>query len=558
MLTHIHLRNFALVETLEVDFQAGLTVLTGETGAGKSILMEALGLALGNRADSAMVRHGSRRAEIDVSLDVSTVAAARQWLRAHELDSDEECLLRRTIGADGRSRAYINGRPVPRQMLQELGGLLVDIHGQHEHQSLLRRDFQLQLLDAYAEHVQLRQAVAASYRTLLDLEKEQEELNRLADQEGGHLELLRYQLEELQALNLSRDALQTLEEEHRRLASAGELMVTAGQCLAELESGEHAIGNALARTLSTLQALHATDPRLAPISELLDSALIQIREAAVELRHYGDGLALDPSRLEEIERRLGEIHDLARKHRVAASELPEVARTLAEKCTRLEKADDRRQTLSEAIDKAQRHYLEAATALSESRRRAAVALADEVSTHMAELGMPAGRLDIQLKPLEMKRRSARGLDQVEFLVAANPGHPPRPLAKVASGGELSRISLAIHVVTAQRGGTPTLVFDEVDVGVSGRVAEIVGQKLRALGEARQVLCITHLPQVAAQGRQHLQVSKSSDGGQSNTFIRPLEGKERREEIARMLGGVKITARTRAHAQEMIEGVAAGD
>jgi len=291
---------------------------------------------------------------------------------------------------------------------------------------------------------------------------------------------------------------------------------------------------------------------------LLDNALIQLQEAAAELRHYGMGLELDPARLQETERQLGEIHDLARKHRVNAAQLPELVLELEQKCARLDDADLRRQQLSKAIETAQRHYKQAAATLSKSRHRAAAALGQEVTAHMAQLGMPGGSLSIQIKPLAEARRSLSGLDQVEFLVAANPGHPPRPLAKVASGGELSRISLAIHVVTAQRGGIPTLVFDEVDVGVSGRIAEIVGQKLRALGALRQVLCITHLPQVAAQGQQHLQVSKSSTGDQTNTHIRPLEGKERHEEIARMLGGVKITARTRAHAQEMIEGVVAED
>ncbi len=552
MLTHIHLQNFALVDELEVDFHDGLTVLTGETGAGKSILMEALGLALGNRADSGTVRHGARRAEINVALDVSDNEAARQWLHNQELECDEECLLRRTIGADGRSRAYINGRPVPRQLLQELGERLVDIHGQHEHQSLLRRDFQLQLLDAYADHPALRTAVAQHYQTLLSLEKELAELDQLATQEGGQLELLRYQLQELQSLNLGSEALQALEEEHRRLANAGELLDTSRQCLTQLEDDDHSIGNVLARVLSDLQALQASDRHLAPISELLDNALIQIQEAAAELRHYGTGLELDPARLQETERQLSEIHDLARKHRVSVPQLPGLALELEQKCRRLDDADTRRQQLATAIETAQQHYREAAAILSKSRQKAAAALGREVTAHMEQLGMPGGSLSIQIKPSPEGRRSASGLDQVEFLVASNPGHPARPLAKVASGGELSRISLAIHVVTAQRGGIPTLVFDEVDVGVSGRIAEIVGQKLSALGKLRQVLCITHLPQVAAQGQQHLQVSKSSTGDQTNTRIRPLEGKERREEIARMLGGVKITARTRAHAEEMIE------
>ncbi|HFD91832.1 MAG TPA: DNA repair protein RecN [Gammaproteobacteria bacterium] len=553
MLTHLHLRDFVLVDRLEVEFQPGFTVLTGETGAGKSILVEALGLVLGNRADSAMVRHGARRAEIVAGVDLAANPEARAWLEAHELDDDEECQLRRTLGADGRSRAYINGRPVPRQQLLALGALLVDIHGQHEHQSLLRRDFQLHLLDAYADHPRLLTTVAEHYRQLRKREDELQELERLEEEAGGQLDLLRYQLEELQTLALDAGGLRDLEEEHRRLANADALLATGQHGLALLEDDDRAVEPALARLESQLRELQ--DPQLAEVCELLEGAGIQVREAAAELRRYCEGLTPDPARLQEVERRLGTIHDLARKHRVRADQLPALTTDLARRCERLEGAAQRRTALQEEIAAALEAYEKACATLSASRRRAAKALGEEISSRMSRLGMPGGRVEIQVEALPPERRSLQGLDRVEFLVAANPGQPPRPLARTASGGELSRISLAIHVTTARRGGIPTLIFDEVDVGVGGRIAEIVGQELKTLGEQRQVLCITHLPQVAAQGHHHLKVSKVRKGGATTTRIQPLHSPEqRREEIARMLGGTRITARTRAHAQEMIEGM----
>ncbi len=553
MLNFIQLRDFALVRELSVDFQAGLTVLTGETGAGKSILVEALGLVLGNRADSAMVRHGARRAEICAGFTVPEGAPARTWLQARELDEDDECLLRRTVGVEGRSRAYINGRPVSRRQLLELGALLVDIHGQHEHQSLMRRDFQLQLLDEYADHPALLAAVAEYHETLCRLEAEQAELERLASEDGDRLALLRYQLQELQALELSAEAIEGLEEEYQRLAHAGELLATARQALSQLEAEEGAAPvAALARLNTALQGMQGTDPRLGPVVELLDGALIQLQEAAAELRHYCDGLELDPARLREVEQRLSALHDLARKHRVSLAELPALSHRLAQRCEHLAAAEGRRGALAGEIARARARYAEAAAALRESRRRAAGRLAEEVSERMARLGISGGRFVVAVEPLPGKRHSARGSDGVEFQVSANPGHPLRPLAKVASGGELSRISLAIHVATAQRGGVPTLVFDEVDVGVGGRIAAVIGQELRTLSARRQILCITHLPQVAAQGHWHYRVSKTAAEDVATTDIQSLDEAARREEIARMLGGVRVTARTRAHARELIE------
>ncbi len=552
MLSHLQLRDFALVESLEVDLYPGLTVLTGETGAGKSILVEALALALGNRADSTMVRPGATRAEITVTMTLDEQPAARTWLAAQELEDEKECVLRRIIGSDGRSKAFINGRAVTRRQLMELGRLLVDIHGQHEHQSLLRRDFLLQLLDDYAAHTELLAAVASAYERLQALARERDELERLGPG-GDALELLRYQLEELQAQALDRETLTALEEEYRRLSHAGDLLETAQRAVDRLEADEQGLQAGLVRIVHELQALLRHDSRLEAPVALLESAQIQLQEAADELRHYVQALDLDPARLQEVERRLSRLHDLARKHRVRLEALPELYQSLAQHYESLVSADQRRQALSAELATAEKAYLQAAEALRQSRRQAAGELAAQVVQHLQRLGMAGGTLEVQLTLLPAAQRSARGLDQVDFLVSANPGQPPRPLSKVASGGELSRISLAIHVVTAQRrGGIPTLIFDEVDVGVGGRIAEVVGRELKQLARHRQVLCITHLPQVAAQGQQHLRVRKRNAGRKTHIEIEPLEGEARQEEIARMLGGSRITARTRAHAQEMIE------
>ncbi len=552
MLSHLQLRDFALVESLEVDLYPGLTVLTGETGAGKSILVEALALALGNRADSTMVRPGATRAEITVTMTLDEQPAARTWLAAQELEDEKECVLRRIIGSDGRSKAFINGRAVTRRQLMELGRLLVDIHGQHEHQSLLRRDFLLQLLDDYAAHTELLAAVASAYERLQALARERDELERLGPG-GDALELLRYQLEELQAQALDRETLTALEEEYRRLSHAGDLLETAQRAVDRLEADEQGLQAGLVRIVHELQALLRHDSRLEAPVALLESAQIQLQEAADELRHYVQALDLDPARLQEVERRLSRLHDLARKHRVRLEALPELYQSLAQHYESLVSADQRRQALSAELATAEKAYLQAAEALRQSRRQAAGELAAQVVQHLQRLGMAGGTLEVQLTPLPAAQRSARGLDQVDFLVSANPGQPPRPLSKVASGGELSRISLAIHVVTAQRrGGIPTLIFDEVDVGVGGHIAEVVGRELKQLARHRQVLCITHLPQVAAQGQQHLRVRKRNAGRKTHIEIEPLEGEARQEEIARMLGGSRITARTRAHAQEMIE------
>ncbi|MCC6303211.1 MAG: DNA repair protein RecN [Gammaproteobacteria bacterium] len=554
MLTHLHIRNYALVDALELELGPGFTVLTGETGAGKSILIEALGLALGDRADAGVIRLGAERAEVTATLTVAGNAAARAWLLEQELETgdDAECLLRRTVGTDGRSKAWINGSAVPIQTLRELGARLVDVHGQHEHHALLKREHQLALLDGYAAQPTLSSGVEQEYRAWRRLTRELEELAAPGADGDAQLDFLRFQLAELDELGVTPQELERLDAEHKRLANAGLLIETCRAGLAALDEDEDALRARLIRVLGELRQQSGSDARLQPVIDLLDGAAIQLEEASGELRAYADRLELDPRRLEEVEQRLAAIHAAARKHRLPARELPELRLRLAARIEHAAGARQRREGFERDLAACEARYRAAAGRLGAARAKAARALEKKVVQEMRRLGMPDGVFTIDLQARPDETPSPTGLDRIDFLVSTNPHQPPRPLAKVASGGEMSRIGLAIQVVTAAQVDVPTVIFDEVDVGIGGRVAEIVGQGLRRLGECRQVLCITHLAQVAALGHHHLQVSKRSAGGQTLSTIRPLTPEERREEIARMLGGVEISAQTRAHAEEMIK------
>ncbi|VAX06054.1 DNA repair protein RecN [hydrothermal vent metagenome] len=553
MLTHIHIWNFAIVEKLDLELEAGMTVLTGETGAGKSILLDALGLALGDRADSNVIRHGAEKAEISVTFDTREAAAAEAWLQDHELASEEECIIRRTISNKGASRAFINGKPCPITLLRELGEMLVDLHGQHEHHSLLRHEVQQQLLDDYARHPSLLTAVARAYTQWQSLNKDMQELEQARSERASRLELLRYQVSELETLNLAIGEANELDTEHKRLANAREILESSDQILNRLEENDQAsVTTLLSQSLSDLQSLTGLDSNLKNAASLLDSASIQINEAVNELRHYRDNIALDPQRLAEIETRLAVITDLSRKHQIAPPELPAHFSRLQAELAQLEQADLRAGRLQQDIEQASSEYLSRARKLSQSRNRAAKKLSTQVSEQMQQLGMDGGRFQIELEARAENNFSQWGQEIPEFVVSANPGQPLKALNKVASGGELSRISLAIQVIGADVSLTPTLIFDEVDVGIGGRVAEIVGRKLRELGHHQQVICVTHLPQVAALGHQHLQVCKQADGGNTSSDIQTLSETQRVDEIARMLGGLKITKQTLSHAREMIE------
>jgi DNA repair protein RecN (Recombination protein N) len=559
MLTHLDIRNYAIIEHIELELGPGMTVLTGETGAGKSILGDALSLVLGERGSGNLVRVGEEKAEIVAEFDVRRLPQVQDWLVAQDLDpTDFTCILRRSIGADGRSRAFLNGRPVPVQSLRELGEILVDIHGQHVHQSLLRRDSQRELLDGYAGHGPILDELAHLHRRWQQIAREMQALGGPQAEREAQAELLRYQVQELHALALADGEVAALDEEHGRLANAGRLLEGVQRSAYRLD-GEEAGGAQvlLQDARREVEELVGYDGSLHGVLELLETAVIHAQEAAAELRRYADSVDLDPERLQWVEGRIDAVHRLARKHRVPPTELPDHLARLEAELSDLERREERLQALKAERDSVLARYRERAGVLHGSRDRAAQALAGSVTNNMQELGMRGGQFAIRVQAPPDAPPSPKGTDEVEFLVAANPGQPLLPLSQVASGGELSRISLAIQVTGARGSGVPTLVFDEVDVGIGGRVAEIVGQQLRRLGETRQVLCITHLPQVASQGAHHLQVRKHTQDDNTVTHIDALLGEGRVEEIARMLGGVEITRQTLAHAKEMIDRAQAG-
>ena len=553
MLTSLYVRHFAVVEEAEIAFGPGLTVVSGETGAGKSLLVDALMLLAGGRADSGMVRAGSDRAELAAEFDLAALPEARDWLRREELDEEDgSCRLRRVIRAEGSSRAWINGRPASASQLGELATLLVEIHGQHEHQALLSRAHQMALLDAYAGHDALLAQVRDSAMQWRDVGARIRKLSGGEDREQ-RLELLRHETAELEQWALPAAELAELEASHKRLANAGRLAEGAAG-VADLIDGdsELALNRALARAHAELDKLGALDDRLAPLLELLDNAAIQLGEAADGLNRYAQDVDLDPERYTEVDTHLTRLHELSRKHRTPVSDLHERAAALRTELAELEGAGDALEKLAAQRDQLRRDFDIAAAKLSKARATAATKLGKEVGALMAELGMAGGQLVIELEATGSDEPDPQGRERCELLVSANPGQPPRPLRKVASGGELARISLAIEVATLGKDTVGTMVFDEVDTGIGGAVAEVVGQKLRALGGQRQVLCVTHLPQVAAQGHAHLRVSKHSDGGSTQTRIEKLDATGRRDELARMLGGVEITRETRAHAKQMLD------
>ena len=552
MLQHLYIRDFAIVHQLEIALDSGFSVLTGETGAGKSILIDALALALGERAESAVIRHGSDRAEVAAGFDLNPDQDAARWLREHDLFDDGECLLRRVVERDKGSKAWINGRPVPVQSLREFGELLVDIHGQHEHQSLLKREAQREILDGYAGLTETVETLATHYQQWKSLEDRLQALRHQSADREARVELLRYQVKELDALALEAGEVPVLEEEHARLTNGAELLEGV-QAVAQsvYDDDENSVARQLTRAVGKLDSLSQYDPKLGEITALLNEAAIQVDEAGSRLHHYLDNLELDPERLQAVERRLSSVHDLSRKHKVRAEELPAVHEHLRTELNDIEDLDTNLGKLEEDIRQEREAYLKAAKEVTRRRETAARKLARAVTSEMQELGMPGGNFDVTLAPLSEGEASAHGNERVEFQVSANAGQPAKPLNKVASGGELSRISLALQVVIAGLGSVPTMIFDEVDVGIGGRVAEIVGQKLRALGKSRQVLCITHLAQVAAQGERHLAVSKRVEGKITLAEVRPLIERERTLEIARMIGGVEISKQTLAHAKDML-------
>lgn len=551
MLVHLSLRDFAVVSQAELAFGPGMTVVSGETGAGKSLLVDALMWLTGARADAGIVRHGAERAELAAEFRLDDAPEALAWLRENELDEGEGCQLRRVIRADGGSRAWINGRPATLGQLAELGSRLVEIHGQHEHQTLLDRGRQLALLDAFGQHEDKLAAVREAARRWTALERERQQLDQAGDV-GERLAWLEHQLAELDAEKLEPEALEELAAAHRRQANAAGLLEGCGNALARLAGEEGpSVTRWLHQVAADLGRLAGDEPRLAEVVELLESAGIQVAEAAAGLERVRDDLDLDPERLRELEERLARLHDLARKHRVPLEGLAARREALRLEHEGLAGAGERAERLARESAAALEAWRKAATALGKARARAAASLGKAVDALMAELGMAGGRFEVQLEPLDDSRPSPQGGERCEFLVSANPGQPARALRKVASGGELARISLAIEVAALGLDAVPTMVFDEVDTGIGGAVAEVVGQKLRALGAERQVLCVTHLPQVAAQGHHHVQVSKAVEGDATHSQVAVLDEAGRIEELARMLGGVEITREVRANAKQLL-------
>ena len=550
MLNSLSIRDFAVVAHAELEFGSGMTVISGETGAGKSLLVDALGFLCGARADAGAVRHGAERAELQAEFTLADAEAAARWLRDAELDDGDACQLRRTLRADGGSRAWINGRAVTLVQLAELAGLLVEIHGQHEQQALLSRATQTRLLDAYARHPGLLEATRTAALRWRALRDERDALLARGDV-GERSGWLQHQLEELQAEVLEPEALAELDASHRRHAHAASLIVACEQGLERL-GGEQSLSVQLQQVRAGLQREAAHEPRLEDVDAMLDSASIQLDEALALLQRIRDDLDLDPEALQEIERRLIRVQDLARKHRLSAHELAGHRDALAGELESLADAEARLQRFEREIANAASEWSEAARQLTAARRQAGDELGAAVAALIGELGMEGGRFEVALESMpEPQSPDPNGAERVELQVSANAGQPPRPLRKVASGGELSRISLAIEVATLGLDAVPTMVFDEVDAGIGGAVAAAVGAKLRGLGDTRQVLCVTHQPQVAASGHAQYRVSKAARDGITQSAVERLDAAGRVGEIARMLGGAEVTKQAEAAARQLL-------
>ena len=551
MLAQLTISNFAIVRELEIDFHHGMTAITGETGAGKSIAIDALGLCLGGRAEADMVRRGAGRADLCARFSLKDTPAALRWLEENQLDDGRECLLRRVISSDGRSRGFINGTAVPLSQLRDLGQMLIQIHGQHAHQLLLKPEHQKNLLDGYAGETALLQQMAERYREWHRSCRTLAQYQQLAQERASRTELLNYQLKELNEFSPVAGEFEQIDEEYKRLANSGQLISTSQQALAILADGEE---NNLQSQLYTvrhlMEELAGMDPKLSGVLNMLEEANIQISEASDELRHYCDRLDLDPNRLYELEQRISRQISLARKHHIAPEELPAFHQQLLEELQQLDEQASSQDELMQAVTLHHQQALSIAHELHQRRAHYAAELCELITESMHSLSMPHGKLAIDVEFNE-NHLTAEGADRIDFRVTTNPGQPLQPLAKVASGGELSRIALAIQVITARKMETPALIFDEVDVGISGPTAAVVGKLLRQLGESTQVMCVTHLPQVAGCGHHHFFVSKETDGEMTETHMQPLDKRSRLQELARLLGGSEVTRNTLANAKELL-------
>lgn len=551
MLSQLTISNFAIVRELEIDFHAGMTAITGETGAGKSIAIDALGLCLGGRAEGDSVRAGAVRADLCARFQLKDTPAAQQWLEENQLEDGNECLLRRVISADGRSRGFINGTAVPLSQLRELGQLLIQIHGQHAHQLLLKPEHQKALLDGFAGEYALTQEMKLCWQNWNQSCRALAQHQQQSQERTARLELLHYQLKELNEFAPQAGEFEQIDEEYKRLANSGQLLSTSQQALAILSDTESADVQSLLYTArQQVSELVSMDSKLSSVLDMLEEAAIQVSEASDELRHYCESTELDPNRLFELEQRISRQISLARKHHISPEELPGLHQALLQEQMELEEQGEAQDTLSDTVTQHHMRALSVARTLHEKREIRAAELSQLVTDSMHSLSMPHGQFTIDVT-FDENHLTPEGADRIEFRVCTNPGQSLQPLGKVASGGELSRIALAIQVITARKMDTPALIFDEVDVGISGPTAAVVGKLLRALGESTQVMCVTHLPQVAGCAHQHFFVSKETDGTVTETHMQALNKRARLNELARLLGGSEVTRNTLANARELL-------
>lgn len=548
----LSVKHLAVVDDIELSFTQGMTSLTGETGAGKSILVDALGLVLGDRADSKMIRHNHDRAEISASFDVQNNDVLQHWLVEQELDDDEQCHLRRTITKDGRSRAYINGRAVPLTQLREISERTIDIHGQHAHQSLVRSETQRHLLDTVAKTKPLLDELAQAHSLWQSLQQQLNTIQRQSQEQAARLDLLQYQVQELDPMDLTDESIRQLLLDQQQLSHASQLIHSAESGLHQLFEQEHGSAYSLiTHVLSDLEKQLDIEPQFSNIIETLNATIIQLDECGNDLRHYLDHTDSDPARLDDVESRLTILHNLARKHQVEIEALPIHYQNLCDELSSLTNLDSHNEQLQQQLSEQENVCRNLCAQISEQRKKTALSLEKQITASIQELAIPNGIIEFLISPMINDHFNETGSDQIQILVSTNPGQEAGELGKVASGGELARISLAIQVVTAGTRSVPTLVFDEVDVGIGGGIAEVVGKHLRQLGSTQQVICITHLPQVAAQAHQQLQVSKQHSADSTHIDVVELNAEQRIEEIARMLGGVNLTEKTRLHAEEML-------
>ena len=555
MLQLLSIQNYATVDVLEIEFQAGMSVITGETGAGKSIMLGALGLTLGDRADKTVIRSGAHKTDISAEFDTGNIAAARKWLTDNDLELEPDsnsCILRRVVNSDGRSKGYINGSPVTMANLKSLGEMLIDIHSQHEHQSLLHRSTHQRMLDDYCVKPKLLAELDSTWRQWQKNFHTIQQLSEQSADDSAQIQLLSYQLTELDEMALGTDEITELETEFKSLNHADETIASVQQALAlSNENEENNAGSLLHQSLSALTELPEKDSRIDSIIGLMESAKIQLEEAVGDLRGFADEFEANPERLEQVNARLSQLHAIARKHKIQPKELSAFTEDLRQQLKLIQNSDEELEQLKANDQLLRDQYQKLAAEVSKQRQKGATKLAGQVNQQLKHLGMPHAVLEVTLSAAAAENPQRTGLETVEFLVSTNPGQAAKPLIKIASGGELSRISLAIQVITAQTSHIPSLVFDEVDVGIGGGVAKVVGELLRQLGESAQILCVTHQAQVAGQGHHHFFVSKKSESESTLTQISELNDEQKVREVARMLGGEELSDESLAHAEQMV-------